>query len=521
MLTFRADIARQDSDNRHQWEMKAMLHLLNRFGRNERGVVALYAAFGMFFMMFSAGAAVDYNIAMKEKARLQAALDNGLLAAIQKQPPERKKNESDKSYREKLEEFRKKVTTFLKDYLAANLKNAKGRSVYTGDLVVKVRVDEKTGALQARASMKIKPPFTRLLFPAGFKVGTLAETRSGYGMVEVALVVDTTGSMSLNNRIGQLKAAAKDFIGTLKATIRSKNGRQNFKVAIVPYAQYVRIDTKYKNADWIDQRNMRWVGTNDYTVRYQKCWYRYTCRRYRPRVTRCYTTSEGVRRCYSYRPCARYRKRLIRCGLASYKVAWQGCVGSRNEPYNLLDGDYSTYKVAALKGVQCPRTVMPLTPIDDDGSRKLVQKIDSLNAYGSTYIPAGLIWGWRVLSGRAPYTEGADDATVKDKAVRRIIILMTDGYNTTSPKYPFHTGWNSNVANNLTKKVCDNIKKINPATGRRHADIITITFDVHNTTVKNLLKNCATLGSYDVRSGGLSKTFRQIADELANIHLSM
>lgn len=498
-----------------------MLRLLGGFRRDERGVVAIYAAFGMFFLMFSTGAVVDYSVMLKEKARLQAALDNGLLAAIQNEPPVRDKNESNSSYKRKLEKYRKKITSFLKDYLSENLKYANGRKPYADDLDIELKVDEKTGALRASAGMKINPLFTRVLFAEGWRVGALAEARAGYGMVEVALVLDTTGSMSLNNRIGQLKVAAKEFIETLRKTIGSTQGRQRFRVAIVPYAQYVRIDTRFKNADWIDRRNMRYVGTSDHKVSYRKCWYRYTCLRYEPRRTRCHTTSEGVRRCHSYRPCARYKRKLIRCGKASYTVKWQGCVGSRNEPYNLTDGNYSTYKVAALKGVACPYKITPLTPIDDRGYRSLSRQINVLKTYGSTYIPAGLIWGWRVLSGKAPYTEGADDATVKDKAVRRIIILMTDGYNTTSPKYPLHTGWNRKEANRLTKKVCGNIKKINPVTGRRNADIITITFDVNDSTVKKLLKDCATLGSYDVKSGGLSKVFRQIADELANIHLSM
>ena len=126
-----------------------------------------------------------------------------------------------------------------------------------------------------------------------------------------------------------------------------------------------------------------------------------------------------------------------------------------------------------------------------------------------------------MLSGKAPYTEGSDDETVKTKAVRRIIILMTDGENTRSPNYPWHDGWAQSQSDKLTKDLCENIKKVNPITGKRNADIITITFDVNSTTVKNLMKNCATLGSYDVKSGGLTQTFRQIADELASIYLSM
>ncbi len=52
--------------------------------------------------------------------------------------------------------------------------------------------------------------------------------------------------------------------------------------------------------------------------------------------------------------------------------------------------------------------------------------IDALVAKGSTAIPAGLLWDWRVISPTAPFTEGA--SYTDDKWVKAIV-LLTDGQN--------------------------------------------------------------------------------------------
>jgi Flp pilus assembly protein TadG len=52
--------------------------------------------------------------------------------------------------------------------------------------------------------------------------------------------------------------------------------------------------------------------------------------------------------------------------------------------------------------------------------------IDALTPKGSTVIPAGLLWGWRVVSPGAPFSEGS--AYNDDKFVKAMV-LLTDGEN--------------------------------------------------------------------------------------------
>ncbi len=71
-----------------------------------------------------------------------------------------------------------------------------------------------------------------------------------------------------------------------------------------------------------------------------------------------------------------------------------------------------------------------------------------------TYIPAGLVWGWRTLSPQEPFTAAANTSS---EPVRKFLVLMTDGLNTKSPTYPEHWGTDTAKSNTLVKQICANI----------------------------------------------------------------
>ena len=56
--------------------------------------------------------------------------------------------------------------------------------------------------------------------------------------------------------------------------------------------------------------------------------------------------------------------------------------------------------------------------------------INNLSADGNTNIPIGMSWGWNTLTSWAPFSDGVPYGTAKHK---KIIVLMTDGENTTGP----------------------------------------------------------------------------------------
>ena len=146
-----------------------------------------------------------------------------------------------------------------------------------------------------------------------------------------------------------------------------------------------------------------------------------------------------------------------------------------------------------------------------------------------TYIPAGLIWGQRVLSPQAPFTESTNTAA---DPKRQVMILMSDGQNTAylqggdeHESIPYvqdlsqkeqADGEEPPNTNQETAALCTSIK----AEG---IEIYTIAFQVEDAQTKNLLRKCAShpRNFIDAASNqALIASFENISESLeANIRL--
>ncbi len=450
------------------------------FLADRRGNVAIMTAFTAPIMVAFLGGAVDYAISLDARVKLQSAVDAALLATA-----EHKSSNPNLSLAD--------LKTYFRKQLEGRLERRMKKVAELDEIEITQSSDH---ALTAKATAHTRTRFLQLVAVDRISIRVEAEVKSARARTEVALVLDVTGSMA-GSKLRELKEAAKSFLDTIEKKI-PVNDPEAFKVAVVPFSQYVNVGMQYRNADWIDVPEDGWRQTSSSFGWWWWWWW----------------------------------------GGSSKYVEWEGCVGSRSHPLNVLDESYTTPVPGVMNYAHyspsgewvtqnyCPNTpILPLTSLKTD-KQKIVQAIDNLTANGSTYIPAGLMWGWRVLSSAKPFTEGADEQDIKRWNVRKVIVLMTDGENTTSPyldyqdSYSEHTGGDPDYANDITLEACDNIKEVNVATGRRNADIVTITFNVYSTTVKNLLKECATLGSYDVKSGQLVSIFDQVAEQLTELHLS-
>ena len=76
-------------------------------------------------------------------------------------------------------------------------------------------------------------------------------------------------------------------------------------------------------------------------------------------------------------------------------------------------------------------TTNPITPLQDvtisTGKQKIIAAIDAMQPTGNTNVPEGTAWGWRVVSGGEPFTEGRPDT---EKGNDKVVIVLTDGANT-------------------------------------------------------------------------------------------
>ena len=104
------------------------------------------------------------------------------------------------------------------------------------------------------------------------------------------------------------------------------------------------------------------------------------------------------------------------------------------------DGSTSPYENGPNRG--CPKPIVPLT--NADGKAAIKTAIDGMIAYwhAGTYIPAGLVWGWHVLTSGEPYTQGldADDEEFEDTV--KAMVLLTDGDNQVEPGDDTHNASN-------------------------------------------------------------------------------
>lgn len=183
----------------------------------------------------------------------------------------------------------------------------------------------------------------------------------------------------------------------------------------------------------------------------------------------------------------------------------------------------------------CPR---PLVPLVDDRDR-IDGEIDAMEPIneGGTNIAAGLAWAWRTLSPGEPFTGGA---SYDNDQVQKYLILLTDGQNivrfsTTqdtsykSDYYPYgflrdeRLGSGIDTVSEAEDAVDSRVASLCSSIKNEGIRIYTIAFEVSNNDIRTILRNCASEPSlaYDTRAGDdLAGSFRQIAEDIANLHIS-
>lgn len=192
-----------------------MMTAFKRAARNERGNVAMIAALAILPILMIAGFAIDFQLTMTQKARVQSTIDSAVLAATKSLEQGRSKEE---------------VTEEVNAYFRAVLNRSENSSLSCG--LLNLVFDDAEYEIHAGVGCSNETTLAKI---AGhdhldFKVNSSATY--GMGSIEVALVLDTTGSMS-GSRIVALKAAAKDFIDIV---IKDEQDPFYSKAAIIPYA---------------------------------------------------------------------------------------------------------------------------------------------------------------------------------------------------------------------------------------------------------------------------------------------
>lgn len=403
----------------------SLRNIWNKWTHNEDGNFAIMGAIAVLALVLMTGFATDTQYLVNKQQRLQSASDAIVLQAFQS---------GERSPAE--------LQTIAQDYINNAFSEAERNQVQVADIR---RVGDEVRVVLAQNLENDSGFFLRRPNAA---VSAEATASNAGEQINISLVLDTTGSMGQRGRIQALKRAANAFIDQLE-----KVDNDSFRVAIVPFAQYVNIGENNINASWVVP-----------------------------------PTNNSLR----------------------------GCVGSRLGPQALrpeFAGDPFTAVTVNEGRDSCGTELLPLTR-DLDSVRR---KVNSLQTRGFTYLPAGLIWGWRTLEPSLPFTEA--QATIRNgKEPRKVMIFMTDGANTVQQNGNIHqiTGRATFPANQQTTNLCNDAKASD-------VEIYTVALQITDTPTLNLVSNCASsmAQSFDAQNEAeLVSAFEQIGRELGRLRLT-
>jgi len=233
------------------------------------------------------------------------------------------------------------------------------------------------------------------------KIGAFSEVPlSGNLKVNLSLVLDTTQSMMNNGRMTALKIAVGDLIQELENS--NHDGSENVKISLVPFADFARISPDLRDENWLERQP-------DQEVSWQVV--------DQENSTNCRMIGEG-------------EAADLECDVYVYKdvtrfAEWVGCMGSRKQDFNKVVNFAEQRLQGFITNSECGIHYNIIEPLSSDLS-SINSSVQALSAKGKTYLPAGLIWGWRTLDQRQPFA--ANDQTGEDAV--SVMLLMTDGSNT-------------------------------------------------------------------------------------------
>ncbi len=457
--------------------------------------MATIFAVSLMMLLMAVGSAVDLNYMSSKRADYQNLADLAVLAAARS--GEEKKSE---------------LLKIAEDAIAAN--NFSGETLET---TVEVT---KEGRLQVNVTGKYNTMIMGIFGKSELDVDVVAEAPLAINEpVDIALVLDITGSMD-GDKIASLKTAAKALVDQIDGYDNSA-----IRMSVIPFREYVNVGLSRRNENWLED-------TIDYsTPLADNCYFavigKENCRLEdtpyvpaQPAVLPGICDNDGVPyKCggSDAKPAVPAGKKEVcdniydpkeTCDARIANYVWHGCVGSRMTPWNER-AHKGASRIPGLMNKYCGQEILALTD-DMDAVRT---KIDSLTAGQKTYLPAGLIWGWRALHAEAPLTE-ASSAKKKDKTT--VLIFMTDGANTRSQNGKLHDGSDIDQANKQAKQLCTNIKSDG-------IQMYTIAYDFDGADTLKILKKCASekdMFFLASDSEALKTAFKDIGNSIVKLRLT-
>jgi Flp pilus assembly protein TadG len=416
----------------------AVKNSFKNFAGDRRGSVATIAALALVPITVAAGFGLDLSRAMMGRGALQDALDATALALAHMPASTPKTTLEERG----------------QQWLTANLPNS-------GLGKITLVVEPATGKIVLDASADVPTVMSSLAGISNVPVKAHSEVKWGLNHVELALVLDNTGSMA-GTKLSTLKTAANALIDTLVNSTDAADP-DALKISVVPFSMTVRLSSSstqlntYKSSAWMsgvmpytspyNQDVFSTSNTNRFTMftNLKTSWAGCVEARPAPYDVQDTAPNTAVKNSlftpyfapdepdsnrvikssfYGYNFYYSFGNSYISDNITTYPTtfaatAWktpQGQVAkySKDTP----DGDGPNNGCTGLQ------SLLRLTPAAQVSTIKA--KITAMTASGNTNVPFGMMWGWHTLSPNLPF---ADGVAYGNQDTKKIMVVLTDGDN--------------------------------------------------------------------------------------------
>lgn len=507
-----------------------ILNKLRCYVRDTAAAIAIAFAIMAPVMIGSAGMALDFAQAYLVQQRLAQAIDAAALAAAA--------SSTDPS----------EITQRVRDFFNANYPPEK--LGVTFEPVVVVNGDE----VYVSGNAYYDTFFLDIIGVEEIDVSADTTVQREVQGLEVALVLDNTGSMSTNNNIEALKTASESFINILF----SRTSNPNFiRIGMVPYANSVRIGryglglepdgSAYDGTPFVTLPS----GVNYTTDHTSDDWYgcvvEHNPNGYTPAATHVPGSKGQLWRDtgnnpdgHGWDPRDTNNDPYDYDVLDNYEGPWDiymyGRVISRSQECSDFGG-YSNNRCSDCTGGggdcdsdycfcwrsdsshgtnrSCPYAyVMPLS----SDQQALIDHLETMTPHGNTLGNIGMVWGGRLISPEPPFEEGSD---WDDINWRKAIVMMTDGNNTRDGTYSAF--WFRNKHGLTVTDFNQRFEETCTALKERGVTIYTVTFTSGiSQDTKDYYTRCATSEDHHhdaPTQEDLIDVFETISRELSNLHI--
>ncbi len=421
----------------------------------EDGNVAMLFGLTLLPLMAVTGAAIDYSRASDARTQLQNAIDSTVLAMAKVSP-----TLSDAQLQTEAEQYFRAVLRQRHDLTT-----------------LPITVNRTNKSVAVTAGGILPTSFMKLFGMNTVPLASRAEAAIGQRKVELALVLDNTGSMGRLSKMDELKKATRNLIDAAEAS--APRGSGMIRIALVPF------DTEV-NVDPVLYRNQSWLAFKE----------------------------DAADRAFDD----------IRPRMAT-KAAWTGCLTDRGPGFDANDKRVEMTRPESFHpAVSCSSaTLARVQPLTDNWNA-LRTAAATMRPSGCTNITIGARFGMAALSSSDPIGGGVPFGTAD---VDKYMVVLTDGDNTQNRFVNGCSGRGNTADIDLkTKAMCDDIKA---KSSRRDARGVAIP-DVKVFTVRvmegnrALLTNCATNASMykEVTSASeIDAVFKDIIREITRLRLTV